>query len=65
MNSQIYKPVIRLEIHAQLLTKTRLFCCLSTKYRNPPGLAKKWLKEPHILIRIMGIILPPSYFRAA
>ncbi|HEB35476.1 MAG TPA: hypothetical protein ENI18_06515 [Candidatus Aminicenantes bacterium] len=37
----MYKPVIGLEIHAQLFTKTRLFCCRSTKYRNPPDSAKK------------------------
>lgn len=41
MNAQIYEPVIGLEIHAQLLTKTKLFCCYSTQYRNPPDSAKK------------------------
>jgi len=35
MKSQIYEPVIELEIHAQLLTKTKLFCGCSTRYGNP------------------------------
>jgi Asp-tRNA(Asn)/Glu-tRNA(Gln) amidotransferase B subunit len=35
MNSQIYEAVIGLEIHAQLLIKTKLFCCeLSPRRRN-------------------------------
>ncbi|MFB0566509.1 MAG: Asp-tRNA(Asn)/Glu-tRNA(Gln) amidotransferase subunit GatB [Candidatus Aminicenantaceae bacterium] len=33
----MYEPVIGLEIHAQLLTKTKLFCSCSTKYGNPPN----------------------------
>jgi len=33
----MYKPVIGLEIHAQLLTKTKLFCGCSTEYGNPPN----------------------------
>ncbi|TEU07949.1 MAG: hypothetical protein E3I52_02610 [Candidatus Aminicenantes bacterium] len=41
MNSQIYELVIGLEIHAQLLTKTKYFCYSSTQYRNPPAYAKK------------------------
>jgi Asp-tRNA(Asn)/Glu-tRNA(Gln) amidotransferase B subunit len=41
MNSQIYEPVVGLEIHAQLLTKTKLSCYGSTQYRNPPAYAKK------------------------
>jgi len=32
MNSQIYVPVIGLEIHAQLLTKTKLLSGCSTQY---------------------------------
>jgi aspartyl-tRNA(Asn)/glutamyl-tRNA(Gln) amidotransferase subunit B len=37
MNSQIFEPVIGLEIHAQLLTKTKLFCGCSTAFGNPPN----------------------------
>lgn len=37
MNLELYEPVIGLEIHAQLLTKTKLFCGCSTKYGNPPN----------------------------
>ncbi len=37
MMSQAYEPVIGLEIHAQLLTKTKLFCGCSTQYGNPPN----------------------------
>jgi aspartyl-tRNA(Asn)/glutamyl-tRNA(Gln) amidotransferase subunit B len=33
----MYEPVIGLEIHAQLLTKTKLFCGCSTEYGNPPN----------------------------
>jgi aspartyl-tRNA(Asn)/glutamyl-tRNA(Gln) amidotransferase subunit B len=33
----MYEPVIGLEIHAQLLTKTKLFCGCSTAYGNPPN----------------------------
>ncbi|MFA7288722.1 MAG: Asp-tRNA(Asn)/Glu-tRNA(Gln) amidotransferase GatCAB subunit B, partial [Melioribacteraceae bacterium] len=32
-----FEPVIGLEIHAQLLTKTKLFCSCSTKFGNPPN----------------------------
>ena len=44
MKSQIYVPVIGLEIHAQLLTKTKLFCGCSTRYGNHQ-LINKLLKE--------------------
>lgn len=37
MKSQDYEPVIGLEIHAQLLTKSKLFCGCSTQYGNPPN----------------------------
>ncbi len=33
----MYEPVIGLEIHAQLLTKTKLFCGCSAAYGNPPN----------------------------
>ncbi len=33
----MYKSVIGLEIHAQLLTKTKLFCSCSTSYGDPPN----------------------------
>ncbi len=33
----MYKSVIGLEIHAQLLTKTKLFCSCSTNYGDPPN----------------------------
>lgn len=33
----MYEPVIGLEIHAQLLTKTKLFCGCSSKYGDPPN----------------------------
>jgi len=37
MKSQLYEPVSGLEIHAQLLTKTNLFCSCSTKYGSDPN----------------------------
>ncbi|MFQ5721237.1 MAG: Asp-tRNA(Asn)/Glu-tRNA(Gln) amidotransferase GatCAB subunit B, partial [Candidatus Aminicenantales bacterium] len=37
MKTSSYEPVIGLEIHAQLLTKTKLFCGCSTQYGNPPN----------------------------
>jgi aspartyl-tRNA(Asn)/glutamyl-tRNA(Gln) amidotransferase subunit B len=37
MASQKYEPVIGLEIHAQLLTKTKLFCGCSTEFGKPPN----------------------------
>lgn len=33
----MYEAIIGLEIHAQLLTKTKLFCGCSTEYGNPPN----------------------------
>ncbi len=33
----MYKSVIGLEIHAQLLTKTKLFCSCSAEYGDPPN----------------------------
>ncbi|MFC2169505.1 Asp-tRNA(Asn)/Glu-tRNA(Gln) amidotransferase subunit GatB [Acidobacteriota bacterium] len=35
LNSQVFEPVIGLEIHAQLLTKTKLFCGCSTQFGSP------------------------------
>ncbi len=32
-----FEPVIGLEIHAQLLTESKLFCGCSTKFGNPPN----------------------------
>lgn len=32
-----FETVIGLEVHAQLLTKTKLFCSCSTKFGNPPN----------------------------
>src|SRR6185437_5961819 len=32
-----YEPVIGLEVHAQLLTKTKLFCNCSTQFGSPPN----------------------------
>ncbi len=37
MSSQIYEPVIGLEIHAQLLTRTKIFCSCSTQYGSQPN----------------------------
>jgi len=37
MKPQIFEPVIGLEIHAQLLTKTKLFCSCSTHYGSSPN----------------------------
>ncbi len=36
MNSK-YEAVIGLEVHAQLLTKTKIFCGCSTRFGNPPN----------------------------
>ena len=32
-----YEPVIGLEVHAQLLTKTKIFCGCSTQFGAPPN----------------------------
>ena len=32
-----YEPVIGLEVHAQLLTKSKTFCGCSTKFGNEPN----------------------------
>jgi aspartyl-tRNA(Asn)/glutamyl-tRNA(Gln) amidotransferase subunit B len=37
MSSQIFEQVIGLEIHAQLLTKTKLFCGCSTSFGKSPN----------------------------
>ncbi len=37
MKTSSFESVIGLEIHAQLLTKTKLFCGCSTQYGNPPN----------------------------
>jgi aspartyl-tRNA(Asn)/glutamyl-tRNA(Gln) amidotransferase subunit B len=36
--AQNYEPVIGLECHAQLLTKSKLFCSCSTKFGEPPNM---------------------------
>jgi len=33
----IYEPVIGLEVHVQLLTKTKIFCGCSTQFGDPPN----------------------------
>jgi len=33
----LYEPVIGLEIHAQLLTETKIFCGCSTRFGSPPN----------------------------
>jgi aspartyl-tRNA(Asn)/glutamyl-tRNA(Gln) amidotransferase subunit B len=37
--SGVYEPVIGLEIHAQLLTTTKIFCGCSTAFGQPPNAA--------------------------
>jgi aspartyl-tRNA(Asn)/glutamyl-tRNA(Gln) amidotransferase subunit B len=37
MDSTRYEPVIGLEVHAQLLTKSKLFCSDSTEFGGPPN----------------------------
>ena len=32
-----YEPVIGLEVHAQLLTRSKLFCGCSTRFGDPPN----------------------------
>src|SRR6201997_5582168 len=32
-----YEPVIGLEVHVQLLTKTKIFCSCSTRFGDPPN----------------------------
>src|SRR5215831_4364040 len=32
-----YEPVIGLEVHVQLLTKTKIFCSCSTQFGDPPN----------------------------
>src|SRR6266542_693649 len=32
-----YEPVMGLEVHVQLLTKTKIFCSCSTQFGNPPN----------------------------
>ena len=32
-----FEPVIGLEVHAQLLTRTKIFCGCTTKFGNPPN----------------------------
>ena len=32
-----YEPVIGLEVHAQLLTQTKLFCACATSFGDPPN----------------------------
>src|ERR1700747_3612490 len=32
-----YEPVIGLEVHVQLLTKSKIFCACSTKFGDPPN----------------------------
>ena len=37
MRAAAYEPVIGLEIHAQLLTETKIFCGCSTRFGAPPN----------------------------
>ena len=37
MNGTSYEPVIGLEIHAQLRTRTKIFCGCSTDFGAPPN----------------------------
>ena len=37
MSSMAYEPVIGLEVHAQLKTKTKIFCSCSTEFGAPPN----------------------------
>ncbi len=37
MTAVQYEPVIGLEVHAQLLTKTKIFCSCSTEFGKPPN----------------------------
>ena len=32
-----FEPVIGLEIHVQLATASKIFCCCSTEFGNPPN----------------------------
>src|SRR5258708_8500275 len=32
-----YEPVVGLEVHVQLLTKTKIFCGCSTRFGDPPN----------------------------
>ena len=32
-----YEPVIGLEVHVQLLTKTKIFCACSTRFGDAPN----------------------------
>ena len=32
-----FEPVIGLEVHAQLLTQTKIFCGCTTRFGNPPN----------------------------
>ncbi|HYU22046.1 MAG TPA: Asp-tRNA(Asn)/Glu-tRNA(Gln) amidotransferase GatCAB subunit B, partial [Candidatus Dormibacteraeota bacterium] len=32
-----YEPVIGLEVHVQLLTRTKIFCGCSTRFGDPPN----------------------------
>src|SRR3954453_18468513 len=33
----VYEPVIGLEVHVQLLTRTKIFCGCSTRFGDPPN----------------------------
>ena len=35
--SQLYTIVIGLEVHVQLLTESKMFCCCSTRFGAPPN----------------------------
>jgi aspartyl-tRNA(Asn)/glutamyl-tRNA(Gln) amidotransferase subunit B len=37
MTATAYEPVIGLEVHAQLLTATKIFCACSTRFGDPPN----------------------------
>jgi aspartyl-tRNA(Asn)/glutamyl-tRNA(Gln) amidotransferase subunit B len=52
-----YEAVIGLEVHAQLLTKSKVFCGCSTKFGNPPNtnVCPVCLGHPGVLPVLMGL----------
>ena len=41
-----YEPVIGLEIHVQLSTKTKMFCACELSFGEQPNSASQWLTMP-------------------